>query len=282
LKKGVFFMIKLCYLEGVFVSPEEARLPVSDLMIQRGIGVFESISTYDRRALMLTPHLERFLFSAKSSYIASPLGIAEMREVVREGIGKLDGELLIKTYLSGGDEFDRVRGFTSPRFFVTWEDLSLPPRELYEHGIRLEPINDCREDPAIKSIDYRKTFALAPHDEYTEILYCPEGEITESAHSSFFAVMNDVLITAPLTRVMKGTTRQTVLDLAHRAGIDVEERCPLLSELSRSSEAFITGSIKKILPVARVGSQIIGDGRVGAMTKKLSELYIEHIQEWLE
>ncbi|GHS90670.1 aminotransferase IV [Synergistales bacterium] len=275
-------MIKLCYLDGAFVSPEEARLPVSDLMIQRGIGVFESISTYDRRALMLTPHIERFLFSAKSSYIASPLGITEMRDVVREGIDKLDCELLIKTYLSGGDEFDRVRGFTSPRFFVTFEPLDLPPREFYEQGIRLEPIDDDREDPAIKSIDYRKAYALAPHDEHTEILYCPEGEITESAHSSFFVVLDDVLVTAPLSRVLKGTTRQAVLDIARGAGIEVEERCPLLSELPQSSEAFITGSVKKILPVVRVGSQIIGDGLVGAMTKKLSELYLDHIKEWLE
>jgi branched-chain amino acid aminotransferase len=90
------------------------------------------------------------------------------------------------------------------------------------------------------------------------------------------------LVTAPLGRVLKGTTRQAVLDLARGAGISAEERCPLLAELPQATEAFITGSIKKILPVVRVGTQIIGDGRPGPVTKRVSELYLEHIEEWLE
>jgi branched-chain amino acid aminotransferase len=274
--------MKLCHVGGKFVAPSEARLPISDLIIQRGVGVFETISTHLKRPLMLTPHLERLLTGAKNSYIHSPLGLGEMRDIVREGIGKLDEDLLIKVYLSGGDVFDRVRGFTQPRFFATFEALELPPREFYENGIRLEPIDDYRDDPATKSIDYRKVYTLSPYDEHTEILYCPDGEITESAHSSFFLYMNGILVTAPLTRVLKGTTRQAVLDLARGAGVDVEERCPLLSELPQASEAFITGSVKKILPVVRVGTQIIGDGRPGPMTKRLSELYLKHILDWLE
>ncbi|MDR1731467.1 MAG: aminotransferase class IV [Synergistaceae bacterium] len=274
--------MKLCYIDKRFVSPTEALLPVTDLIIQRGIGVFESISTWRKRPLMLTPHLERLLTGAKNSYIHPPLGIEEMREIIREGISKLDEELLIKAYLSGGDVFDRVRGFTEPRFFVTFEALDIPPASLYENGIRLEPIDDGRNDPSTKSIDYRRAYTLSPYDEHAEILYCPEGEITESGHSSFFLCIGDTLLTAPLTRVLKGTTRQAVIDLAYRAGLNVEERCPLLTELPQASEAFITGSVKKILPVVRIGAQIIGNGRPGPWTRRLSDLYLEHIEEWLE
>ncbi|MDR1376205.1 MAG: aminotransferase class IV [Synergistaceae bacterium] len=274
--------MRLCYINGKFVPPEEALLPVSDLVIQRGIGIFETLSTYQRRPLMLTAHLERLLTGAKNSYIHPPLGIGEMRDIIREGIEKLDGELLIKVYLSGGDVFDRVDGFTEPRFFVTYDSLELPPIEFYENGIRLEPVDDWRDEPATKSVDYRKAYTLSPHDEHAEILYCPQGEITESAHSSFFLYVDDTLITAPLSRVLKGTTRQAVLDLARREGMDVEERCPLMTELSQATESFITGSVKKILPVVRIGAQIIGNGQPGPKTKRLSELYLEHILEWLE
>jgi branched-chain amino acid aminotransferase len=62
----------------------------------------------------------------------------------------------------------------------------------------------------------------------------------------------------------------------------VEERCPLLAELTQSTEAFITGSVKKILPVVRIGTQMIGSGRPGPVTKRLIDLYLEHILEWLE
>lgn len=274
--------IKLCYINGKFVPPEDAALPVSDLIIQRGVGVFESISTYKKRPLMLTLHLERLLTGAKNSHITPPMGIGEMRDVIKKGTEMLDEEMLIKIYLSGGDVFDRAKGFTDPRFFIVYEPLVLPPREFYENGVRLEPIDYERYDPSTKSVDYRKAYTLSPHDEHTEILYCPNGEITESAHSSFFLHLNETLVTAPLTRVLKGTTRQAVIDLARSAGINVEERCPLLAELPQSSEAFITGSIKKILPVVRIGAQIIGDGRPGSTTKRLSDLFLEHILDWLE
>jgi len=269
-------------LNGKFVPPEEAALPISDLMIQRGIGIFESVSTYKKRPLMLTLHLERFLTGAKNSYIHPPMGIAEMRSIIKEGVEMLDEDLLIKVYFSGGDVFDRTRGFTNPRFFVVYEPLSLPPQEFYENGVRLEPIDDKRDDPSTKSIDYRKAYTLSPHDEHTEILYCPEGEITESAHSSFFLYLNETLVTAPLPLVLKGTTRQAVIDLARSSGMNVEERCPLLAELPQATEAFITGSVKKILPVVRIGAQIIGDGHPGPATKRLSSLFLEHILEWLE
>jgi branched-chain amino acid aminotransferase len=274
--------MKLCYVNGKFVPPEEALLPISDLIIQRGIGIFETLSTCQRRALMLTPHLERLLTGAKNSYIHPPLGIGEMRDIIREGIEKLEGELIIKVYLSGGDVFDRVDGFTEPRFFVTYDTLDLPPIEFYENGIRLEPVDYCRDEPATKSVNYRKAYTLSPYDEHAEILYCPGGEITESAQSSFFLCVNNTLVTAPLSRVLKGTVRQAVLDVARGIGMNVEERCPLLVELPQATEAFITGSVKKILPVVRIGAQIIGDGRPGPETKRLSALYLKHIEEWLE
>jgi branched-chain amino acid aminotransferase len=274
--------VKLCYVNGKFVYPEEALLPISDLIIQRGIGIFETLSTYQRKVLMMTPHLERLLTGAKNSYIHPPLGIGEMRDVIREGIEKLEGELIIKVYLSGGDVFDRVHGFTEPRFFVIYDALELPPSEFYENGIRLEPVDYCRDEPATKSVNYRKAYTLSPYDEHAEILYCPGGEITDSAQSSFFLYVNDILVTAPLSRVLKGTMRQAVIDVARGIGMNVEERCPLLAELPQAAEAFITGSVKKILPVVRIGTQIIGDGRPGPETKRLSALYLEHIEEWLE
>ena len=274
--------MRLCYINGKFVSPKEAALPISDLIIQRGIGVFESISTYEKRPLMLTTHLERLLAGAKNSNIHPPMDITEMRDIIKEGVKTLDEELLIKVYLSGGDVFDRVKGFTEPRFFVVYESLALPPQEFYEHGVRLEPLNAGRDDPSTKSINYSKAYSLSPRDEHTEILYCPDGEITECASSSFFLYLNGTLVTAPLTRVLKGTTRQAVINLARSAGINVQERCPLLTELPRATEAFITGSVKKVLPAVQVGDRIIGDGAPGPITKRLLGLYLEHITEWLE
>lgn len=272
--------MELCYIDGKFVAPSEAVLPVSDLMIQRGVGVFETIGTYEKRPLMLTPHLERLLAGAERSRIRPVLSLEKMRDVVREGIARLDEDLQIKVYLSGGDTFDPGAGFVSPRFFVLFERLVLPDPELYEMGVVLEPLDEGRENPDVKSVDYRATYALPP--EAFEVLYCPGGEITEAGHSSFFLVRDGVLVTAPLSRVLGGTTRRAVLELARGVGIPVEERCPMLSELPQADEAFITGSVKKVLPVARIGDRRIGAGCPGPVTTCLSNLYRNRIREWLE
>ena len=272
--------MKLCYINEKFVPPAEAVLPVSDLMIQRGVGVFETIGTYEKRPLMLTPHLERLLAGAERSRIRPALSLEAMRDVVREGIARLGEELQVKVYLSGGDVFDPEEGFVSPRFFAVFERLALPAPELYETGVELEPLDEGRENPDVKSVDYRATYALSPGA--FEVLYCPDGEITEAGHSSFFLVRNGTLITAPLSRVLGGTTRRAVLELARGAGIPVEERCPTVAELPRADEAFITGSVKKVLPVAKIGDRTIGTGRPGPLTSRLSKLYLEHIRKWLE
>ena len=272
--------MELCYIGGRFVPPGEAVLPVSDLMIQRGVGVFETIGTYEKRPLMLTPHLERLLGGAERLQIYPPLSLEAMRAVVREGIARLNEELQVKVYLSAGDVFEQGRGFVSPRFFVLFERLSLPSSSCYETGVTLEPVDGVRENPEVKSIDYRAAYAL-PSGAF-EVLYCPKGEITEAAHSSFFLVLKGTLVTAPVSRVLEGTTRRIILELARGAGIPVEERCPMLTELPLAEEAFITGSVKKVLPVSRVGDRMIGDGRPGPMTRRLSTLYLDRIREWLE
>ena len=274
-------MILLCFIDGKFVKPEEAVLPLSDLIIQRGVGVFEAFASFGQKPLMLTPHINRFIASAKSSGIENLPDIEYMKGVVREGIAKIGRDVRIRTFLTGGDYFDTEKGcFPEPRFFVIFDDVGLIPPEAKERGVILEPVSFGRDNPEVKSVDYRATYKM-PREAY-DILYCPNGEITECGHSNFFLICGDKIITAPLSRVLKGTTRGAVIELAKQEGYTVEERCPLWSELTGASEAFITGSMKLIVPAVKIGGITIGDGKPGEITRNLSELYVKHIEKWLE
>jgi len=82
--------------------------------------------------------------------------------------------------------------------------------------------------------------------------------------------------------VLQGTTRELVILLAREKGIPLEERCPTLSEIPHSQEAFLTGSIKEILPVVRIGKQTVGTGNPGPVTQKLRQIYLDNIHRWLE
>ena len=274
--------MSLCYIDGTFLPLEKASLPVSDYIILRGVGVFESICTFHRRPLMLTPHLERLVRSAGSASIALPLPVDDIKDLIREGIAKMKEDCLVRPYITGGDIFHEG-GFPASRLFILFEKVRKPAPEVYDKGVLLLPVDGGRHIPGVKSVDYMFSYTGhgKRHDAY-EILYCPDGEITEAAHSTFFLYKGGTLVTAPLSRVLKGTTRDIILQLAREKGMKVEERCPLLSELPEADEAFITGSVKEVVPVVRIGDQAVGSGEPGPVTRMLHHTFLEEIIRWLE
>ena len=275
-------------MKNHFMPLCKAHLPISDLIIQRGVGVFDSIATHNRRPISLSAHLQRLERSALDSGITPPLSIERMKDLVMAGIERMEmeSEVVIKPYITGGDTFDHGTGkFPFPRFFMIFQSVKKPSTENYRNGVSLKPLDSERIMPHTKTINYMVSFTAHSRQEdqeYFEILYCPGGVITEASHSSFFLVKDGTLITAPLDRVLQGTTRQLVILLAREKGFPLEERCPLLSEIPCAQEAFITGSIKEILPVTAIGGQMVGRGKPGEITLKLREIYLENIHRWLE
>lgn len=273
----------ICYADGVFKQFSEASLPLSDFAFQRGVAVFETIRTYDGRPMALTPHLERLAASAAGSRIAMLLSPGEMEGIIREGLGLVGGDASVRPYITGGDTLDPDRGFTRPRLFVIFEPLSPFPEEDYRNGVALHPIDSSRPLTCVKSVNYLGSYLpLAEDPEAMEVLYCPEGEITESSHSNAFMLLDDKIVTAPEGRVLPGTMRSMILEIAGEAGLPVEERCPLTDELSHCEEFFITGSVKEILPVIRVGRTAIGNGKPGPVSSHLRRLYLQNLERWLE
>ncbi len=273
----------VCYADGVFTELEKASLPLSDLAFQRGIGVFETIRTYDGRLMALTPHLERLASSARQCRIALPLPIEEMKDIIRQGIKLFGVEGRARPFITGGDVLDREQGFTKPRFYVFFEPLGAPPDRSYREGVALHPVNASRPMASIKSINYLGSYGFLHEDpEAIEILYCGAGEITESSHSNAFMVSDGKIVTAPGARVLPGTMRGMTLEMAREAGFSTEERCPMVDELKSCSEFFITGSVKEILPVVRIGRTTIGGGKPGPVSAHLRKLYLQNLERWME
>ena len=275
--------MKICYYEGKFLPAEAVSIPVSDHVIQRGVGVFDLVRTSSRRPVQLTMHLERLFSSAAQLGIEMPWNIGELKKLVLEGIGRLEGEVLAKVFVTGGDSFVDECRFPSPRLFCTFEPLVLPPAEVYQKGVRLYPVLHGRTNPTAKSIDYASSYEKNRHDpEAFEVVYCPDGQITEAAHSTFFLVKDGVIITAPSERVLAGTTRAILLQLMGEARLPVQLRCPRLDEITQASEAFITGSIKGVAPVVAVGELPVGSGAVGPVTARVAELLRDNLIRWTE
>ena len=278
--------MSICYFNGKFAPVSECAIPVTDMSIQRGVGAFESIRVYEGRPFAMMPHLERLAGSAAGAGIEAADIISKLPELIKEGLKSEDTPKngLAKPYITGGDVNNKGH-FPQPRFFIIFDEVHKPTIEEQRDGIALEPNRQNRPFPLIKSTNY--LFGLIPLSKSTSgnfesLNITPEGEITEAMSSNFYICIDGKIVTAPVGKVLKGVTRDIILTLAKEANFKIEERCPLESELARADEAFITGSVKEVLPVVRVGEQKIGNGKPGPVAQHLQKLFISNMERWLD
>ena len=96
------------------------------------------------------------------------------------------------------------------------------------------------------------------------------GEVLEGATSNVFIVRDGVVWTPPVALgILAGITRGIVIDAAGDEGIPVESRLFFPSDLYSATEAFITSSLREVVPVVRADGVVLGDGRPGPTTRRL-------------
>ena len=277
----------ICWYNGEYAPIEKCTLPLSDLSIQRGVGVFDSIRLYDGTPFALSLHLERLSESAAAAGIKAEDIMPKFPEIIYGWLGRKENsgfDGLAKPYITGGDINDKGT-FPQPRFFVIFDEVHKPTKEEQKGGVALAPNHLARPLPLVKTTNY--LFGLIPigraeEKTFGSLYITPEGEITEEMSSNFFLCRDGKIITAPVGKVLKGVTRGIILTLAAENGFKVEERCPTESELADADEAFITGTVKEVLPVVRVGQTKIGRGRPGPVSQALQHLFIKNKERWLE
>jgi branched-chain amino acid aminotransferase len=253
---------------------------VTDLAIARGVGVFDSLRGFDGKPFAMEEHMRRLEESALRIGIAVGDTVDRIRQVITDGLKRRDcpggGTCLVKSFITGGDTND-LGMFPNPRHFVIFCRVELPADEKYRNGIALMPTSESRHCPTVKSINYLTgIMQCAGQADVWECLYCPGGEILETLASSFFAHIGGTIFTAPLGTVLGGVTRSFIIDLARTYGYKVTEQAPRLSDLPDADEAFITGTVKDVLPVVRVGDTVIGNGKPGPVSARLLRLFREY------
>ena len=104
-----------------------------------------------------------------------------------------------------------------------------------------------------------------------------DGVVTEGSSNNAYIVTGDgVVVTRHLgSEILHGITRAAVLRLSREHQIAVEERAFTVDEAKSAAEAFITSASSFVIPVTGIDGETIGDGRPGAITTRLREIYIE-------
>ena len=106
------------------------------------------------------------------------------------------------------------------------------------------------------------------------IMLSHSGYVTECTGENIFIVKRKQLLTPPpYIGVLRGITRQTVMDLGTRQRLDVREDLLTRHDLFNADEVFLTGTAAEIVPVVKIDGRVIGSGKPGPATKKLQRAF---------
>jgi len=260
------------YVDGRFVPPEQAVIPVDDLAILRGIGVFDLLRTYAGKPLFLKEHVQRLIDSANQTGLDLPWSHAEICRIALETLGRNDlEEANIRIIVTGGSSPDFITPQGKPRLLVLVTPLPKLPAEWYEDGAKVVTLRAERRIPGAKSIDYLPAAMALRQGKVrgaVEAIYIDRNDhALEGTTSNLFAVIDGRLVT-PGSGILSGITRKVVLDLA-TAFVPIDIRDLARNELLRAQEVFITGTNKGLVPVVQIDETIIGDGRPGRVTRSI-------------
>lgn len=119
----------------------------------------------------------------------------------------------------------------------------------------------------VNSVLAKREAITSGYDE--ALLLDPEGYLTEGSGENIFVIKNGMIKTTPLTSILNGITRQTVLDYFFNQGFKIHEARFTRDELWCADEVFLTGTAAEITPIKEIDNRAIGAGRPGPITLEL-------------
>lgn len=275
--------IKYYNVNGEIVPIESAMINVSDLGFLRGYSVFDFFRIYKGQPVFIEDHLARLQRSSEKLGLTLPYS----KEVIVEKIIALAKANQmdiggIRIILTGGYSLD---GFlpATPNFVMLASKLPTYPASYYTKGVKLMAYEYTRETPYTKTTNYLKPISLQAEIEEAEafdVLYHKEGIISESARSNFFIVTHEGVVVTPDKDALEGITRKHVMELV-RKHFPLEIRPLSIKETMGAKEAFMTSSTKQVMPVRQVDFWRINKSIIGETTKRIMQLFQEHIEEYV-
>ncbi|MBX3012380.1 MAG: aminotransferase class IV [Caldilineaceae bacterium] len=269
------------YVNGNFVPAEQAFLPVNDLSIVRGYGVFDYTRSYHGKPFKLHEHILRLERSAKAIGLVLPWNTQELEGIVQATFDR-NGfpDAGIRIVATGGPSDDFMTPPQTPSLVVMITPIhsSIAPQQAA--GVKVTTVAMERILPTVKSINYMGAVMAveqAKQQGAVEAIYrTPDGRLTEGTRANLFAFRGHQLLT-PKDEVLAGITRAVVLEIAED-DFEVVEDALYVAELSNYDELFITSSTKEILPVIQIDDHVVANGQPGPKTQKLIELFRTYVE----
>jgi branched-chain amino acid aminotransferase len=279
------------WITGQFYDKENAKISVYDHGLLYGDGVFEGMRSYGGKVFRLEQHLDRLWDSAKAIWLEIPMTREAMGKAVNDTLaanGIKDGYIrLIVTRGAGPLGLDPNK-CSNPQVIVITDHITIYPKEFYDNGLTIITASTVRNHPAalsprIKSLNYLNNIMAKIEGLQAgcveALMLNHKGEVAECTADNVFIVRSGQLYTPPLDAgILEGITRDAIIELAREAGYVVNEVALTRHDVFIADEVFVTGSAAEVIPVVKLDSRVIGDGKPGPMTRDLTKRFHELIR----
>lgn len=293
-------------MDGKLVNWDDANVHILTHTLHYGLGVFEGIRCYlceDGRSIVfrLKEHTERLFDSARIVQIEIPYTRTEINEAVFEtlkGNDLKEGYIRPIVYLGAGTMGLYPTANPVRVAIAAWPWGAYLGEEGLKKGIRVKTSSFTRHHVNVSmtkakvvgnyvnSILAKKEAVKSGYDE--ALMLDTEGYVSEGSGENIFIVEDGVLKTTPLTSVLNGITRASVIELARDKDIEVVEQKFTRDELYMAQEAFFTGTAAEITPIREVDDRVLGEGKPGPITQAIQGTFFDIVKgrndeylEWL-
>jgi branched-chain amino acid aminotransferase len=294
------------WMDGKLIPWEEANVHILTHSLHYGLAVFEGIRCYlcqDGKSAVfrLREHVDRLFDSAQIGDIKIPYSKKEISEACKETlrVNQLK-EGYIRPIVFIGEGVMGVYPGDNPIqvAIITWSWGAYLGEGALEKGIRVKVSSYTRHHVNVmmtkakicgnyvNSVLAKREVMKMGYDE--ALMLDTEGYVSEASGENIFMVKNGVLKTTPLTSILPGITRDSVIQIAKAKKITILEERFTRDELYTAQEAFFTGTAAELTPIREVDDRIIGDGKPGLMTKELQATFFNIVKgknleykEWL-
>jgi branched-chain amino acid aminotransferase len=295
------------WMDGKFVPWGQANVHILTHSLHYGLGVFEGIRCYQcfdgkSAVFRLREHVERLFDSAHIGDLAIPFSRKEISEACKETL-RINGlkEGYIRPLVFIGDGAMGVHPGDNPvrLAIITWSWGAYLGEEALEKGIRIKVSSYARHHVNVmmtkakicgnyvNSVLAKREVVRMGYDE--ALMLDTEGYVSEGSGENIFMVKNGLVKTTPLTSVLPGITRDSVIQVARTKGMPLVEERFTRDELYTAHEAFFTGTAAEVTPIREIDDRKIGEGKPGPMTREIQAAFFDIVRgknpeyrEWLD
>lgn len=291
---------KSIWFDGKLVPFEEANVHVLSHTLHYGLGAFEGIRAYQQPdgtagVWRLDEHLTRLLDSMRMIRIGVSFDVPQLRQACLEVLEANDfTEAYIRPLAFLGHGAMGLGARTNPLHIAiaAWKWGAYLGDEGLSKGVRLKTSSFSRNHPnaamsRAKVVGHYVNSILARYeandDGYDEALMLDfGGMVAEGTGENVFVVKDGVVKTPPVTNILPGITRRTMIEMLAKDGIEVKEQLFGRDAFYVADEAFMCGTAAEVTPIAEVDRRLVGNGTPGPITQRLQTLYHQAVRGELD